>query len=94
MRTHLHWRHRETGDYERLATWCGRDIGRGRVVTRLTQVSCALCREAFAARLRQLPDVFPERKDECANCGSINLGSFVCSDCGTSTLQTAAEARK
>jgi hypothetical protein len=36
----------------------------------------------------------PEAAGEtCANCGSANLGAFVCSDCGTSTLLTAEQAR-
>lgn len=34
-----------------------------------------------------------EPVDTCANCGGKNLGSFVCSDCGTSTLLSTKEAR-
>ena len=31
--------------------------------------------------------------DTCAHCGSENLGAFVCSDCGTSTLLASKEGR-
>ena len=32
-----------------------------------------------------------EIADTCAHCGSENLGAFVCSDCGTSTLRKSNE---
>jgi hypothetical protein len=64
MRVHFWYRQRETNDPARLATWCGLDAPRTRVVTVLTQVSCTRCRQSFAARLRQLPDAFITPKVE------------------------------
>lgn len=38
-------------------------------------------------------DILESLQDTCADCGSANLGAFVCSDCGASTLFTARHAR-
>lgn len=57
MKSHLWYRKRESRYRELLATWCGRDIGRGRVLATTRGVTCKTCLESFAALLRQLPDV-------------------------------------
>jgi hypothetical protein len=63
MKMHFLFRHRSPEDSRLVATWCGRDLLLKHVTVIVRDVTCEQCRQAFAARLRQLPDAFTRRRE-------------------------------
>jgi hypothetical protein len=56
MKTHLA---RIVGPDASSRTWCGLELARQQVTTRISLVDCAACKSAFASMLHALPDVVP-----------------------------------